>query len=293
MGKISAIVNTYNEGANLSRCLSSVCPLTDEIVVVDMHSTDNTVEVAQKFKAKIFDHEYTGFVEPARNFALQKVKSDWVLIIDADEELPKTLSEKLEKLVKENQFDYAVIPRKNIIFNKWIKHSRWWPDYNVRFFKRGKVSWKNKIHSIPITKGKGIDFEAKEENAIIHYNYSLVSQYLERNNRYSEIRASELVSGGYQFSLKDLIKKPTDEFLSRYFAGEGYKDGIHGLILSLLQGLAEFVTYAKVWEKQGFKEEKVDSFPDLAGKSANDLYHWLAKTSRFSAKLRLKIKALI
>lgn len=291
--KISVVVNTYNEEVNLSRCLESVRHLVDELVVVDMRSTDKTVEIAKKFGAKVFEHEYVGFVESARNFALSQSKGDWILIIDADEELPKTLLEKLKKITEEDKADYVVIPRKNIIFGKWLKYSRWWPDYNVRFFKKGKVTWSNKIHSIPQTIGEGMDLEAKEENAIIHYNYSSIGQYLERNNRYSEVMAKELVTDGYQFCLADLIKKPTDEFLSRYFAGEGYKDGIHGLVLALLQGFVEFLTYAKVWEKQGYKEEKIDSFPELAGKSIKDFNYWLAKTSNFGKKLQLKIKSLI
>lgn len=293
MKKISVVVNTYNEENNLNRCLESVRRLGGELVIVDMHSTDKTVEIAKKFGAKVFEHEYFGLVEPARNFALRCAQGKHILIIDADEELPAGLAKTLEKIAKEDKIDYVVIPRKNVIFGKWLKYSRWWPDYNVRFFKKGKVKWGEKIHSIPETIGEGIDLEAKEENAILHHNYSSIGQYLERNNRYSEIMAKELVAEGYQFSLTDLIKKPTDEFLSRYFAGEGYKDEIHGLILALLQGFVEFLTYAKVWEKQGFKEEKIDLFPELVDKSINDFNYWLAKTSNFGKKLQLKIKSLI
>jgi len=291
--KISVVINTYNEEKNLKRCLESVRQLAGEIVVVDMHSTDKTVEIAKKFGAKVFEHDYTGFVEPARNFALRQAQGDWIFLIDADEELQKSLLEKLKKIAEENQTDYVVIPRKNILFGKWIKHSLWWPDYNVRLFKKGKVIWSDKIHSIPETRGEGIDLEAKEENGLIHYNYSSISQYLERNNRYSEVAATELVAEGYQFSLEDLVKKPTNEFLSRYFAGEGYKDGIHGLVLAFLQAIVEFFTYAKVWGKQGFKEMETNGFRKEAQKSIKDFQYWLAKTAGFKEKLQLKIKSLI
>jgi len=291
--KISAVVNTYNEQKNLESCLESVGKLVDEIVVVDMGSTDKTVEIAKKFKAKVFAHPYTGYVEPARNFALRQAQGDWILVIDADEQLPEILLKRLQKIVVEDKADYVVIPRKNILFGKWIKHSLWWPDYNVRFFKKGKVKWSKKIHSIPETTGLGIDLEAKEETALIHHNYTSINQYLERNNRYSEVMAEELVAEGYQFNLTDLVKKPVDEFLSRYFNGEGYKDEIHGLILALLQAFVELLTYAKVWEKQGFKEEKVDAFPNVASDSIKDFNYWLTKTSNLTEKLQLKIKSLI
>ena len=173
MTEISVVVNTWNEEENIRRCLSSV-KWADEIVVVDMHSTDKTVEIARKFGAKVFFHQYTGYVEPARNFALRCAQGKYILVLDADETTPATLARKLKKIAKENKFDFVRIPRKNIIFGKWIKHSRWWPDYNIRFFKKGKVTWSDKIHSVPLIRGKGKDLEAKEVNAIVHYHYQSI-----------------------------------------------------------------------------------------------------------------------
>lgn len=290
--KITAVVNTYNEEQNISHCLKSARQLADKIVVVDMHSTDQTVEIAKKFGAKVFEHDYVGYVEPARNFALKKATGDWILIIDADEELPDSLARELKKIVAEDRADYVVIPRKNIIFGKWIKHSRWWPDYQVRFFKKGKVQWDEKIHSIPETTGKGTDIEAKEENALIHRNYSSISQYLERNNRYSEIMASGLVRDGYDFNLTDLIGKPANEFLGRYFAGKGYLDGIHGLILAALQAFEEFVMLVKVWEKQEFKQIEVADSGKVMGKAISDFYFWQSVDSKsLLKKIYFKLKS--
>lgn len=291
--KISVVVNTFNEEKNISRCLESVKNFANELIVVDMHSTDKTVEMAKKYGVKVFQHDYTRYVEPARNFALTKAGGDWILVIDADEELPLTLAEKLKGIAQENKVDYVEIPRKNIIFGKWIKHSFWWPDYNVRFFKKGMVIWGEKIHSRPMVHGKGSRLEAKEEQALIHYNYQTISQYLERNNRYSEIKAEELVKEDYHFSLQDLVKKPADEFLSRFFAGEGYKDGLHGLSLAILQSFVEFLIYLKVWEKEGFRQTEVKSFPKLFQKSLKDYFHWQAKKSSFFAKIRLKVKSIL
>lgn len=279
MTKISVVINTWNEEKNIERCLKSV-KWADEIIVVDMESTDKTVEIAKKYGAKVFSHKYTGYVEPARNFALSKATGDWVLILDADEEIPPALAEKLRKIAEENKCDFVRLPRKNIIFSKWIKNSRWWPDYNIRFFKKGKVTWSDKIHSVPMTRGERKDLEAKEEDAIAHDHYQLISQYLERLNRYTKVQARELINQGYQFAWQDLLTKPTGEFLSRFFAGEGYKDGLHGLVLALLQAFSELIKYLKAWEAQGFMAQELpfNDFISEMRKLGKEVTYWLRTT---------------
>lgn len=255
------VVNTLNEEKNLPRAIASVVNFADEIIVVDMESTDATVEIAKKLGAKVFIHKKTGYVEPARNFALSKTTNPWILVLDADEELPKKLAEKMAQILKNPKADYFRVPRKNIIFGRWMKHSRWWPDYNIRLFKKGIVSWNEVIHAVPMTQGVGGEIEAKEEFAIVHYNYNSVDQYVERMNRYTSQHANVLAEEGYKFSWKDILTRPSNEFLSRYFFGQGYKDGLHGLALSLLQAFSELVLYLKLWQKEKFKDED----PDLSG----------------------------
>ena len=151
---ISAIVHTFNEEKNIERCLASLS-FVDEIILVDMGSTDKTVKKAREFKAKIFRHPYTGFVEPARNYGIEKARGPWIIILDADEEIPRLLSDYLIKLTKEASFDYFRLSRKNFIFGKWVKYGGWWPDFQIRFFKKGHVFWEDKIHSIPRTRAGG------------------------------------------------------------------------------------------------------------------------------------------
>jgi (heptosyl)LPS beta-1,4-glucosyltransferase len=277
---ISVVINTLNEEKNLPKALTSVRQLADEIVVVDMKSDDKTQEIAKKSGAKVYEHKRTGYVEPARNFAISKAKGEWILILDADEEISTSLSTSLRKIIKNPRADYYRLPRKNIIFQKWIKHSRWWPDYNIRFFKKGKVSWSEIIHSVPETRGKGLDLRADEKNAIIHHNYISIEQFVQRLNRYTTLHAKLLINDGYKFEWTDLIRKPTNEFLSRYFQGEGYKDGLHGLALSALQAFSELVMYLKVWEKSKFEESeiKADEVIDGMKESEADLHYWQAET---------------
>ena len=278
MGKISVVINTLNEEKNLPRALASVKSFADEIVVVDMKSDDKTVEIAKKAGAKVYQHKRIGYVEPARNYAISKATGEWILILDADEQAPKTLVKELKKIVQKPKADYYRLPRKNIIFGKWIKHSRWWPDYNIRFFRKKFVSWSEIIHSVPITQGKGLDLQAREDIAIIHYHYDSIEQFVERMNRYTSEHAKLRIKDGYKFKWQDLIRKPTEEFLGRYFSGEGYKDGTHGLALASLQAFSELVLYLKIWQKKGFEEGKTqikEAIKEMKD-AETDIHYWQA-----------------
>lgn len=293
---ISAIVHTYNEEKNIERCLSSLS-FVDEIVLIDMGSNDKTCSLASSFKAKIYTHPYTGFVEPARNFGISKAKGDWVLILDADEEVPKSLANYLLNEISKSPFDFYRISRKNIIFGKWVKHTGWWPDYQIRFFKKGAVSWTKKIHGIPLTRGKGTDIEAKEELSIVHHNYQGLDQFIERLNRYSSISAKELYLANRRFSIKDLFEIPTKEFINRYFVWEGYKDGLHGLALSLLQTFSELIGQLKLWELEGFKPQRIDlrEIQYLLSQQYKQKQYWLTdvlikRSQNFLDKLVLRLK---
>lgn len=274
--KISVVINTLNEEEKIARAIKSVS-WADEVIVVDMRSEDKTIEVATRLGVKVFSTERSSYVEPARNFAVSKASHDWVLVLDPDEEVGKELAERLQELVaSEIVSDYVRVPRKNLIFSKWMKATGWWPDYNIRFFKKGSVEWSNKIHIPPKTKGQGLDLPAEEKYAIIHHHYTSLSQYLQRLDRYTTIQAKELLDDGYKFSWADLIHKPLSEFLSRYFAQKGYEDGLHGLVMSLLQSFSFLIVYLKVWEQEKFKEQDL-SMKKLKGeveKSRKELDYW-------------------
>lgn len=293
--KISVVINTLNEEKNIVRAIKSV-EWADEIVVIDMYSEDNTANIAKNAGAKVFFHKKMGYVEPARNFAISKAKNDWVLIVDADEEVPSSLAEKLQNLIDESEpAAYVSLPRKNMIFGKWIKESMWWPDYNIRFFNRNNVSWNDKIHSKPQTKGKELLLDPDEKYALVHHHYTSISQFIQRMDRYTNFQAKDLLDEGYKFVWVDVLKKPLSEFLSRFFAHQGYKDGLHGLILALLQGFSFLIVYLKVWEQKEFPQQDLhlkqlyDESKDL-GKEIN--YWFKHETLPKNALLRLGKKVI-
>lgn len=278
--KISAVINTYNEEKNIKKAIESVL-WADEILVCDMYSQDQTVKIAGNLGAKIIYHKRTDYVEPARNFAIAQASYEWVFVMDADEQIPELLIEEIKKILNRDIVpDYIEIPRKNIIFNKWMKASMWWPDYNTRFFRKGKVVWSDKIHSQPEVHGQGIKLPVDEKMAIVHQNYQSIDQFIARMSRYTSIEAEFLKKEKYKFNWMDLISKPFGEFLSRYFANQGYKDGLHGLSLSLLQALSFFIVYLKVWEQENFKEYEIgiSEIEGMNKKAGVTLKYWFVQS---------------
>ncbi len=279
---LSVVINTKNAGKTLARTLKSV-QFADEVVVVDSQSTDDTVAIAKKYTSLIFHFtKKVNFVEPVRNFAISKARGEWILIVDADEEIPSSLSKVLKKIIKINQeggdtADCYYLPRKNVIFNKWIKYAGWWPDMQLRFFKKGTVKWDDKIHSIPLTKGKTKELSILKDNAIIHYNYQHLIQFVSRMNNYTTIQALELDSKTEEVSSSMIFKRFSSEFFTRLFLHQGVKDGVHGLSLSLLQGMSEALVMMKVWENQGFKEDaKENELIQQLEVFDKELNYWLA-----------------
>lgn len=297
---ISAVINVRNESELLSKCLKSLSGFADEIIVTDMESTDKSREVATKFGAKVYPHRFLNYVEPARNFGLSKASGRWIILLDPDEYLGRTLKEELKKIALRDEISFVRIPRKNIVFGKWLRHSNSWPDYLIRFFRKGSVVWKKEIHSQPATKGNGLTLLDSEKLAIRHLNYPNITNFILRALRYSNIQAEELAKSKYILKTTDFILKPVQEFNSRFFAGQGYKDGMPGLVFCLLQSIAISLIYLNLWEKQGFPDKPLprNSFVSASQETIYEYTYWFTKyfTTEYSRnifkKLFLKIRLL-
>jgi (heptosyl)LPS beta-1,4-glucosyltransferase len=293
---LSVVICAFNEEANLPRAISSAKAIADEIIVVDTESTDKTAAIAKKAGCTVYTHKYPGIVEPIRNFAIGKAKGDWIFLLDADEEISQPLATAIKAKITSADADYYRIPRKNIIFGKWIKSDHWWPDYVYRLFKKGSVTWDPKIHSIPYTKGKGGDFPVDENLALIHHNYGSISQFVLRLDRYTDFQSREIMDAGYNFAQADILVKPLQEFTRQYFARRGYSDGFHGLALALLQAFSTLVVYLKLWEQGGSIDQQIElknlpaAFSPPLAENRWWYYDSLAKTTGFPQNLWWKLR---
>lgn len=282
---LTAVILAKNEEGGLPNCLKSIS-WVDEIILVDDYSVDKTAEIAKKVGARILKRKLDNFGSQ-RNFALSKVKTPWVLFIDPDEEVTPELAEEIRQAVQSGKFDGFRFPRKNIIFDKWIKHSGWYPDWQTHLFKTAKGRYIGKVHEQVEVKGR----IGELKNHLIHHNYQSISQYLEKMFRYTSLEAENQISQGYRFLWSDLIRKPLSELLRRFFAEEGYKDGVHGLALSVLQAFSELVVYLKIWEAQGFIEEETPNVFEEIRKATSEVNWWIAaKTKNPLKKILQKLK---
>jgi len=277
---LSVVIITLNEEANLGRTLASVQPLLadgkGEIIVVDSGSTDRTVEIAKSFGAKVFVEEWKGFAAQ-KNSAIDKATGNWILSLDADEELNpplrQTLSEMFEALnrlstlgkqaathsspVKAAEFeadtkigtnfDGLWIPRKNEFLGRWMKHGGFWPDPKLRLFRRGKGRFENRaVHEDVKVDGITRRIQA---GALLHHSYPTISDYIEHMNRYSSLGAEMVVAKGkVRFSAINIVLRPMATFIYNYFFRLGFLDGREGLLLHLNHAVYVSWKYAKAWE---------------------------------------------
>ncbi|MEE9441691.1 MAG: glycosyltransferase family 2 protein [candidate division Zixibacteria bacterium] len=240
--KISAILITKNEEANLERCLQSVS-WADEIVIVDSHSTDQTIEIAQKFDARIFSPEWTGFGQ-AKQFALDKATGGWVLSIDADEEISFTLkNEILQLLEKDPPHDGYFIPRKTQFLGKWILFSGWYPDFVLRLFKKST----GRFTDVLVHEKVEVDGPTgKLHNPMMHYSYPTLEDYLRKLDQYSTLGAEELFKRGRKCSPYYLAIKPPFSFLRKFIIQKGWRDGWEGFLIAYLTSTGTLLKYAKL-----------------------------------------------
>ena len=280
MQKLTVVISVFNEEEKIEKCFKSVL-FADEIILVDNSSTDKTREIAKKYATSIISQPNDPLmIDIQKNTGLKKAKNDWILSIDADEIVTSELRNEIEELLKkENLKNGYFVPRKNIIFGKQIDYTGWYPDHQLRLFRKNKGEFKN-TH---VHEGIQVDGETDYlKEHMLHHNYETIIQFVQKNMiNYAQNEANNLINKNYVLSPGDLISVPAKEFLSRYFARNGYKDGIHGLFLSLLMASSHLIVLAIVWEKKGFKEmdkkEVIRSTEKELGKFNKDLRYWFSK----------------
>lgn len=255
--KLTVVITSYNNQDLIKDCVNSV-KFADEVIIVDNGSSDDTVKIAKQLGAKIFTHPNDPTkLNQAKNFGFNKASGDWILSLDSDERVESDLKQEIQELMKQesintNGFSF---PRKNIIFGKWIRHGLWYPDDQVRLFRKGKGKFPV-VHQHEYLRVEGK--VGKLNGHLSHLNYQTISQYLQKIDRqYSGNEAEVFLQNGGQIHWFDAIRFPGQDFLSNYFMRQAYKDGLHGLVLSLLQAFYMFVVFCKIWEMEGFKPKKM------------------------------------
>lgn len=239
--KISVTIITGNEESNILECLESV-KWADEIIVVDSESTDKTVEIARLFTEKVFVRKWEGFAAQ-KSFAMNQATNDWVLSLDADERSTQELAEEILNSDIE-KFDGYKIRRENYFIGKAITGCGWGNDYQIRLFNKNKTRLTNRlVHEGFIVDGK----IGTLKNPMIHYSYRTLKTGFSKINEYSSLEAEEKANRKKITGLR-LVFFPVWAFLQHYIIRKGFKDGKHGLIVSLMHAMTKLQVYMKIWE---------------------------------------------
>ncbi len=254
---LSVVLATFNEEANLGKCLESVKDIADEIVVVDGQSTDKTVEIAKTFKAGIISTTNKPNFHINKNMAIDAAKGEWILQLDADEVVSPKLSSEISEVISTSPPEAGFwIPRLNYFLNRPLTKGGQYPDYTLRLYRNGLGRLPGKdVHEQAVVKGKA----GYLKNNLLHFNTPDFENYLLRHNRYTSLLAGELgekkVQLDFTSAMDYLFFKPFKEFFNIYVIHRGYVDGFPGFVFALFSGLRFGEAYIKYWQITKYPEK--------------------------------------
>ena len=213
MGNISTVIITKNEEKNIERCLRSLAGVTDEIIVVDSYSTDQTENICKRFGVRFVKREFVDY-SSSKNYGNSLANFPFILSIDADEVLSDQLKQSILSVKTRLKGDGYEFNRKTNYCGQWINYSGWYPDKKIRLFDKTKAKWQGEVHEELVLSGGQVQFL---EGDLLHYSYPTISSHLEKINLYTDKMAKVAFEKNKKASLLSLFFAPTIEFFKRYF----------------------------------------------------------------------------
>ena len=243
---VSVVIITQNEADNIRNALESV-QWADDIIVVDSGSTDDTIQIAKQFTDRIVSHKWIGY-GAQKNYGASLATHDWILSLDADEQLSAALTEEIHSLLENEPTARGYrMPRVTHYLGQWIRTTDWYPDYQLRLYDRRVARWSDHLVHESVSVNGPIEYLRSE---LEHFAYRNVSQHLATIDRYTTLAAQQMLNNGRQAHTLDLLLHPLCAFLRNYIARGGFRSGSVGIIVSLLNSYYVFLKFAKLWEAQ-------------------------------------------
>lgn len=247
MLKLSVVIITLNEQRNIERCIESVKDITDDIVVLDSFSTDETEAICRKHRVGFYQSKFNGYGSQ-KNKALAYAKYKWVLSLDADEALSEELKQAILAIDANPACDAYTFNRLTNYCGKWIKHI-WYPDTKLRLWNTGKGKWNNnKIHE-----AIQLEADAKIEHLcgdLLHYSFYSIYQHIEQVNKFTELMAQQAIQRNKRSSKTAVMTHAIGSFIRNYFFRKGFLDGWYGFVISVIAVQTNFLKYLKIYELQ-------------------------------------------
>jgi glycosyltransferase involved in cell wall biosynthesis len=249
---VSAIVVCFNEADRIEACLESL-NWCDEIVIVDSFSTDGTAEICRRYTKRFIQREWAGYRDQ-KAFAHSQATKDWVLLVDSDERVTPELRDEIQKsLTAAGEYSGFAVPRLVFYLDRWWRRGGWYPDYDVRLFRRDRASWGGwDPHEKILVDGR----VGRLKNPLHHFSYRNIEDHIQRINRFTSISSRELGKEGCKWRLTDAILRPAVRFFRSYILKRGFMEGFAGFYVAVTAAVYVFLKYAKLWELE--LEERKD-----------------------------------
>jgi glycosyltransferase involved in cell wall biosynthesis len=242
---VTAVIAAHDESANIRECIASV-DWANEVIVVENDSADDTIAIARTAGATVISPHFTT-IGAARNQGIERAKTQWILVLDADERCTPELAREIEATVTKTDFQAFRVPRRNFFLGKEIRHGGWESDKPVRLFRRELRYNANLVHEHIDVPGRAAIGET--EFALLHFTYNSLDQYFEKFGRYSRWWAQQNYAKGRRAGPAMVLFRPPLRFIKMYLFRGGFLDGAHGLLLSCLAAASVMAKYARLWER--------------------------------------------
>jgi len=252
---VSAIVVCFNEEQRIEDCLESL-RWCDELVVVDSFSTDRTPEICRRYTERFYQRPWPGYgAQKAHAHSL--ATKDWVLLVDADERVSAGLCQEiLGALAADgNRWAAYAVPRLVYYLHRWWWRGGWYPDYDIRLFRRERATWGgSEPHEKILVDGQ----VRRLKNHLEHYTYRNIADHIERINRFTSISSGELMKAGRRWRFSDVLLRPAARFVHSYILQRGFMEGFAGFHVAFTSAVYVFLKYAKLWELELEERHKID-----------------------------------
>ena len=245
--RLSVVILTKNEEAQVARCLESV-QWADEVIVVDGESTDRTVDICRAHGATVISHPFSGDFGEERNLGADAASGDWIIQLDADDVVSDELRDAMRRVLAEGTAHAAFqMRRKNNFLGHWMMRGGWY-HYYLHFYRRSACRFKGRVHHLLTINGTTGTMEAP----LLHYPFTSLEQFVARQNRYTSLEAKEMLDEqgvlNPRFVRYQLTRKPLKLFWKSYVKKQGFREGWYGLVFAILYAWVHFLKWAKYWE---------------------------------------------
>ncbi len=246
MAALSVVVITKNEARNIEACLQSV-RWADELIVVDAQSSDHTVALAERCGARVHVRPWPGY-GPQKNFGIEQARHEWVLVVDADERVPGELRDEIRAVLAQGppgDVDAFEIPRRNFFYGRWLRYGGMYPDPQIRLLRREACRYDDtKLHERLKVSGA----VRRLLHPMDHHTMPSVGHHAQKIATYSSLGAAEKLKRVHQITSRQIAGHHVGTVLKTYLLRGAWRDGVHGLIVSMFAGMFTFLKYAKAWE---------------------------------------------